>query len=504
MKWMSRILCMLLALIMCFCVVGCDKDDEEGAETTASGVQGEQTEAGDQTPADMIVDLPEFNFEGREFTMMLRDNSARSGAKDEFYVGDEITEDFDVVDKAVFNREVTLEDRLGIEFVYTWVSVLAEQQTQYRQTAGLNEFDVCGIDVTLAPALITEGYCYNWADVEYIGLDKVWWGSRSGMAKDLTINDQLYMISGDASVLAQGKPLAVFFNKNSLPIYTEYEPTDLYALVNEGGWTIDFYLDLTKGITINSNGDQVFDENDFYGNDIYISTITQGYISAFNIDIIENADGYYAIGINKPATATAAEKLYELCFEGNRTYQANVTGGDKDKCAKFFLNNHALFTHGGFEWAPQYFTKMADDYGIIPYPKLNEAQENYGSMLSAVYTTFIAPKSTSDTEFLGAVMESLASESYFTTTPAYYDIVLKTRSTRDEESKAMLDLVHDSIDYNPGFVYGVDLANPHNIFNAILRPEDPSYGSYTTYWQRKGSQFQVALTKLLQFYGVQQ
>ena len=42
------------------------------------------------------------------------------------------------------------------------------------------------------------------------------------------------------------------------------------------------------------------------------------------------------------------------------------------------------------------------------------------------------------------ILEALSYESQDTLTPAYYDICLTGKSTRDEESKDMLDIIFDS------------------------------------------------------------
>jgi len=47
----------------------------------------------------------------------------------------------------------------------------------------------------------------------------------------------------------------------------------------------------------------------------------------------------------------------------------------------------------------------------------------------------------------------LCAESYKILVPAYYDVALKVKSTRDEQSIAMLDRIVDSRVFDFGFVY---------------------------------------------------
>ena len=54
------------------------------------------------------------------------------------------------------------------------------------------------------------------------------------------------------------------------------------------------------------------------------------------------------------------------------------------------------------------------------------------------FSDFIADKSDFFDCFLN---KALSAESMYTLTPAFYDVVLKTKAARDEDSAAMLDLI---------------------------------------------------------------
>ncbi len=514
MKWMIKILCLILTLIMLLGVVGCKKDKDKDGDGSGGPNGGDTTTGGEVLPEDEIFELPADTYYGnnRRFNMLLRSNEMRAKTTDEWFVGETLAEDADIVDRAVFNREITIETQLGIEFNYIFADGADEQQVidDFRADAGLNEFHICGLGAAQAPKLIQDGLCYNLYDVPHIALDKVWWGSRSGMAQDLTINDRLYMISGDASLMAQGKALAMYINKNQLEVRTSLKITDIYNVVNAGEWTIDKLLEMSKGITADTKKDGFLDENDVWGNNIYMATILDGYFAAFNIDIVTNDGGIYFVALNTPSMVTACDKLYDLIYEEDRTWVAKDGAGNlggKQEQMNFFQTSHAVFCHGGFEWATDGFRFMSDDYGIIPYPKLNVEQQRYGSMLSDVYTVFVIPatQTENELEFTGAVMETLAHESYYTTTEAYYEILLKQRSTRDEESKAMLDLIHDCIDYNIGYSYSSVLDNPVKAFNAVLADKNNTYfNNFSGYYTAKTESFAIKLTAMLGDYGVSQ
>ncbi|MCI8389050.1 MAG: hypothetical protein HFE63_11385 [Clostridiales bacterium] len=62
---------------------------------------------------------------------------------------------------------------------------------------------------------------------------------------------------------------------------------------------------------------------------------------------------------------------------------------------------------------------------------------------------------------VGILLEALAFDSYINVIPSYKEIVLKTKSARDDESAAMIDIIIDSISFEFGLNAWQDVvANP--------------------------------------------
>ena len=91
------------------------------------------------------------------------------------------------------------------------------------------------------------------------------------------------------------------------------------------------------------------------------------------------------------------------------------------------------------------------DIGILPYPKYDEAQEDYVSLdwggLMCIPTTIGNP------DLTGAALEVLAYESANEVLPAYYDVLLEGKLARDTDTVAMLDILFDTIAYEVGGNY---------------------------------------------------
>jgi hypothetical protein len=97
---------------------------------------------------------------------------------------------------------------------------------------------------------------------------------------------------------------------------------------------------------------------------------------------------------------------------------------------------------------------METDFGILPFPKFNEAQENYYSVVNPYTGVMLGiPQSAEDLNRVSIILEALAAESRYTLQPAYYDVALTRKYTRDEESEEMLDIIFGSRVYDIGGVY---------------------------------------------------
>ena len=93
------------------------------------------------------------------------------------------------------------------------------------------------------------------------------------------------------------------------------------------------------------------------------------------------------------------------------------------------------------------------DFGILPTPKFDEAQEQYWNTVSHHTTGLMSVPVTSDAERTSVILEALAAESKYTVQPAYYDVSLKGKSTRDEESGEMLEIIIAGRVFDLGSIY---------------------------------------------------
>jgi len=139
------------------------------------------------------------------------------------------------------------------------------------------------------------------------------------------------------------------------------------------------------------------------------------------------------------------------------------------------------------------FRGMEANFGIVPLPKFDEAQTQYYSVVNP-YTGVLlgVPKSVQDLERTSIILEAMAAESRYTLQPAYYDVVLQRKYTRDDESQEMLDIIFGNRIYDIGAVYSFG-----NVFLDFIALCNKSNRDVVSYYDKKSGAMQKAIDKLV-------
>ncbi len=98
-------------------------------------------------------------------------------------------------------------------------------------------------------------------------------------------------------------------------------------------------------------------------------------------------------------------------------------------------------------------------------------------MVGGHHTVLAIPKTCKNTEFVGTMVQALSAESRKTVTPTLYEIALKTRYLRDNESKEVMDLIIDGNTFDFGYVYNVGFAYTIEV---MIREGNNNFRSYYT------------------------
>lgn len=436
------ILALLLAIASAASITACGqdggtKDTEAGDGTTVSDSVSE--EASDTGISD---GLPEKNYGGRTFTV----------ATDDYMVDDYMSdgETGDIINDAVYRRNTAIEDRFGIKLEvisdsYTGMSTKINQMIQ----SGDDSFDLIAQHACTAGTIAINGGFMNWYDIPYVDLEKPWWSKNAN--KELSYkNKAIYLAGGDYALSLTSYMYAFFFDKVAVEDYG-MTPEYLYGLVRDGKWTLDTVADVTKDIYKDLNGNDERDIEDFYG----IVSSTRSPLNTFmwscdNPIMKADSDGIPQLVYYQDKTSAIVEKVMGLFFDntGGYTDKNKYTLGDD-----LFAVGRAMMVPSTFSGAMKNFRENKNPFGVLPYPKYDEAQTNYYTMSDGSHALLSVPVTVKDTEFTGIITEALCAESWKNVVPKYYETVLKVKLADDADTSEMIDIIGGGLVFDYGYIY---------------------------------------------------
>jgi hypothetical protein len=438
----------ILAASVIPALTSCGEQKADSSDTTSETVTSTPETTGILDARKLISDdLPEKDYLGRSFRVLTYDQ-IKADVYSESANGD-------VINDAVFERNQKVSERFNIN-IEILSNAKYEETTSYIQKiimAGDDEFDLIAHHVVAMGAIVMQDLLMNWYDIPYINFAKPWWSDST--VNDLTYgNDKAILAIGDYALSALGGTYCFFFDK---PGAAAYQLGNLYDVVNEGKWTIDYVTKITKDIYKDLNNNGVKDEYDYYGlTQTKLSALT-AYLWAFGNKIFEKDNKGIPVYVYKNERLnTIVEKLYGLVYESEGVWSDRPQYTDDMRhfwAALSFRDDLSLFISGTLDMTINYFRDRTAEYGILPYPKLDEKQEKYYTMADGYHAALAIPKTVIDKEYVGIITEALNAESYKIVFPAYYETALKVKYAYDAESVEMLDMIVNSRVFDFGYVY---------------------------------------------------
>ena len=467
---MKRFLLILLALVLfAGCLAACKGKTPGGTQTTA--------------PIDNTVPLPVANYNGKTYAVLSRDSEGYKQG----WIADE-NDTGNTIGKAVYMRNSAVEERYNVDFDFetglttvndTLASAFMDRINQMVM-AGENTFQLAaGYSYVLA-AKSTEGNFLNWYTVPTVrnDLDKEWWDEEFLLYA--TYRGCSYIASGSLSLSAMKGSACLFFDEDALDRYKPDSKTEgLFDLVRDGKWTIDQMMEYAADCTPGTEGDPNAKTYGFASNrneniDAFVYAFNMGF-TGYN----ENNDPYILSIRSGNLIESAYDKIKKFIDSGNYWYVDKDDPDYGDGHVSWLLNRRTVFAAGLLENAEKLrMDPAAINYGILPYPKWNEEQEEYLTYKTHSHTDFAIPKTVKEVggdaefEFVGTITDALAYYSNLYVKDALYNVVLKYHDARDENSSYSVDLILKGGRYDfaniYAFVWG-DQQGPAHAFRQNLK-----------------------------------
>jgi hypothetical protein len=443
---MKKTLALILALLTAITtLVSCANSSETTVEESDTAAT---TEA--ETKEYYYGDLPQDkDYEGYTFTIMAP--WPTEWGVDSY---DRAETTGDTINDAIYYRNAEVEEMYNVKIatVEAGDTGTQAQKLQPIVMAGDNSIDMVAVGYyQSAVPLITNNLLTTWNDVPYINYEKDWWNHN--ITDTLTLNGRIYLLVGDINWFTMPETMVCYFNKQ---VATDNKVGDMYQIVNDGDWTFDKLYTTASAISNDVNGDGKWTDADQYG--CIQNTICgiTGFMYAADQYTVVKGDTAAEMHFTDEKTVAICEYVYKLCCENNISYVEAFDFSTNSKGIKIFFDNRALYYFDVLMFA-QDFRAEDSDFGIIPYPKYDEAQKNYTTYCNQWGLSCALPITTPDKERSGIIIEALSAASRKYIVPAYYDKVLTGKLIRDNESEKMLDIIFGSQIFDFGLSYCTNL-----------------------------------------------
>lgn len=442
MRYIRHVFLLVALALLLYTFLGCASE-----KTTSKLETGPQSTTEEETTAEVEQqpDVPDVNMDGKEFVFIVRGPAYNEWQSQDIYVEEQTGEP---IDDAVYIRNAYLEDKYNMKIREYGASDVGNEARR-SIVAGSADYDVVMANTSESATLASQRLLYNLHEMPYLDLSRDWWDQRS--VKQLSIGNRLYFCTGDLSIMANDATWIMMFNK---PMINDNKLESPYDLVNSGKWTISKMHEMAKVTVKDLDGDgRMRYDVDCYGFVTHESSC-EGFFFGSGCNIItKDENDLPQLSMMNERVLRVLELAHPLIGNRELVVNGSVQGLDPiSQMQPVFESGRALF-YGEVMQCIIRLRAMEIDFGVIPFPKLDETQPTYNHFVHTTAAMMSIPVTNLDLENTTIMLEAMAAKSKYTLQRAYYDICLEGKFMRDEESAAMLDIILDTRNFDIGYIY---------------------------------------------------
>lgn len=380
----KRSLALLLAVFMLLTVCACkDGGKEDGGGST-------NIEPLNEKEAALIESLGEDGLGGYEFTVVdfsdARWNKELSGTP----YADAWVQFMDEVEH-LYNCKITMLPPLNVGEMFTiiqpeiaaggkYADLICTTQWQYGHFLGANlMMDLNELDV-------------NW--------DNPWWNQN---IRKMATFDGVTKVGGGSFIFDTAQTWLLYYNE---AIWDECGFEDPYKLVDEGRWTQDKFAEYCRTAAMDRDNTGVLDSHDDrWGLIAAEGDFCRAWFMALGgkYYTTDPDTGHVILACDNDRTYSVIEKMYNM-VKKDKSISNLAYEGEAEKVTSF-VNGNTLFY--GYMPGIGGLQDMEDDWGVIPLPKFDEAQEEYLSGVDHNSCVFGVTSTNQDTREVSIILEAL-------------------------------------------------------------------------------------------------
>ena len=436
----------LSALIIggAFAACGGPEADTPAPEAENTGTAAAQDTAPEEETGSSLytASLGPGDYSGEEFRVYTSNSINGMKMVTTLNHGDEETGE--VVNDSLVARDRWLEETYGVKLSFT-----VDDTTAKASIAGmLNKIVLAGDDVydaviedvaQVAKGMTMAGTAYAMSEVPTADLGAGYWMPE--INEQLKIGGSTYFTASAISPRFYGSAYIIMFNRdlaNNLGI------NDLYDLVSGDRWTIDRLMEYSRLGVADIDGDGQITGGDQAG--MFYEVLTpESLVMGAGYHYVENRGGSLEIMLEDQGLITYMDDLSRF-FQEEGIFWTNDKGFDED--GTIGSGNYLFFNPCTFVLDD--FRDLDYDYGILPMPKKDEAQQHYISYaqpwvvaVPVVPVTIVGDR----LEMTGVMLNAMAAYGYDYLRPAVFENVIQLKGTRDQQSEKIVDQLFDHVTF---------------------------------------------------------
>jgi len=462
----KRYLTVMLAAMML--LASCGQSASGSADTTAAG--GTDTTAAEETTS-YLDEIPRHDLGGSEFRMAVHSASDRPN----IHAGEQ---NGDVINDALFMRDQNVEELYNTKIVTTVFAGRGDisKEINTMVTAGEDAYDVIITSLNDGIGKMgANGLLADMASIDAIDFDKPWWNAYATEA--LSWNGKIIGSAGPIALCYSYGPFAFFANLSKA---NDFGLENLYKVVDDGKWTIDYMNNAMKNVAQDVDSDGEYTVKDNFGLALTIES-GHAFLVGCGQKMAEKTGDSVKFLLEDTKTVEVMDKIHNIMSQDGVIVTDNL-GENKEGTGLtsykvlLFTNSQTLFTATPLQYGVLSFRDMKDDYALLPFPKYDEAQKEYNSYLTSLLPVGTAiPKTNTRLQETGAIMEYMCYYSYSEIQPKISSVVLKEKIARDEDSKSMFDIVYGNIRIDVNHVF--NLGSTGNLVRSYVSGDKDNFAS---------------------------
>lgn len=439
---MKRFISILLILVLSLTfLVACNDGDDVSDTSVGENVKDEyKDENGNYVPRHEVKDL-----DGRIFNIIVKGSVSGTYQSDDFTLESEMYGE--LIEEAVKKRNDKVEELYNVELNVIKSDTINDDILNDCQ-ASLGSYDAIMPNLPFLSTLAAQEFLCELTSIATFDSEAPWYEKNCSDA--FSLGNKLYFTTGDITILNKVNTPSILFNKEMASKFFEF---DFYQLVRDKEWTFDKLVECATDVATIATPDGSYSKENIYGMVTAHGDPIRFFGGSGETICAKDSDDlpYLTLGETE-RSLTIAQKVLQTYAEANWLIFA------EDCEAPIWETSFEIFYAGRSLFRPSVFsatTKMRRlseiEFGVLPIPLMDETQDNYYSYSSTGETAGIAiPFCAPDPEFSAYMIEAYSAWAKNYLTPAYYEVNLRYRDLRDDESEEMLDIIFGNIVYDIG------------------------------------------------------